>query len=81
MHDFIYTGTHTHTHTLTPIYLCDFSYFFYLCYDKTFPKFLLRFKALPVIQILVSLKSDQKDLKFVFVIVVCEDHYVKTYKH
>lgn len=31
MHDFIYTGTHTHT--LTPIYLCDFSYFFYLCYD------------------------------------------------
>ena len=33
-------------------------------------KFVIRFKALPVIQALASLKAEQRDLKFVFVIVV-----------
>lgn len=33
-------------------------------------KFVIKFKALPVIQVLASLKAKQRDLKFVFVIIV-----------
>ena len=69
MHDFI--QAHTHRYTLTPSYFCDFNYFFYLCYAMMFSKFVMvRFKALPVIQILASLKLEQKDPKFAFVTVV-----------
>lgn len=62
---------HRHTHRLTPTYFCHFSYFFYLCYAMMFSKFvMIRFEAIPVIQLLVSLKSEQKDPEFAFVIVV-----------
>lgn len=60
----------THTWILTPTYFCDFSYFFYLCNAMMVSKFIIRLKALPVIQVLASLKAEQRDLKFVFVIVV-----------
>lgn len=67
----IHLYRHTNRYTLSPTYFCDFSYFFYLCYAMMFSKFvMIRFKALPCIQILASLKSEQKDLKFAFVIVV-----------
>lgn len=59
-----------HTWILTPTYFCDFSYCFFLCNAVMVSKFVIRFKALPVIQALASLKAEQRDLKFVFVIVV-----------
>lgn len=59
-----------HTWILTPTYFCDSSYFFYLCNAMMVSKFVIKFKALPVIQVLASLKAKQRDLKFVFVIIV-----------
>lgn len=59
-----------HSWILTPTYFCDFSCFFYLCNAMLVSKFVIRFKALPVIQVLTSLTAEQRDLKFVFVIVV-----------
>lgn len=75
-----YLYRHTHRYTLTPTYFCDFSYFFYLWYAMMFSKFVIRFKAIPIIQLLVSLKSEQKDLKFAFVIVVFPVKTI-TWKH
>lgn len=57
-----------HTWILTPTYFCDFSDFFYLCNAMMVSKFVTRFKALPVIQVLASLKVEQRDLNFVIVV-------------
>lgn len=57
------------TWILTPTYFSDFSYFSYLCNAMMVSKFFIRYKTLPVIQVLTSLKAEQRDLKFVFVIV------------
>lgn len=66
----LYLYRHTRRYTTTPTYFCDFSYFFYLCYAMVFSKFvMIRFKAFLVIQILVSLKSEQKDPQFACVTV------------
>lgn len=66
----LYLYRHTQRCTRTPTYFCDFSYFFSLCYAIMSSKFvMLRFKALPVIQVSASLKSEQKDPKFAFIVV------------
>lgn len=61
-----YLYSHTHGYSLLLIFVTPAISFI----SVTLWWFQIRFKALPVIQVLVSLKAEQRDLKFVFVIVV-----------
>jgi len=68
-----------HADALTPTYFCDFSYFFYCCSAMMFSKFvMIRFKALPVVQTLVTyIRAQKYEICLSCRRLPCDNYYVK----